>query len=99
MREAEHIISIHEDGTIEALYDDETAPLLHEVVEPGSLRIRRASDVEPMENGQGWTVYVRSWLPCGDVFLGPGGVGDRTPFPTRAAALEAEVRYLQEHAL
>lgn len=78
-----------------ALYDDAIWPLLEQAARPGSLRIRRASDVEPGPEGTGWTVWIRPWIPGGGVWLGPGGVGDRTPWPTRGAALAAEAAALR----
>lgn len=96
---ASHLIVVDADGTFGALYDDAIAELLAEVAAPGTLRIRRASDVEPVEAGLGWRVAIRAWVPGGGVVLGPGGVGDPTPFPTRAAALAAERRYLETRAL
>ncbi len=53
----------------------------------GRPRIKRASTVEPDRNGE-WRVDL--WLVFGPV-LGP--------FPTRSAALAAEVAWLEEHWL
>jgi len=53
----------------------------------GRLSIRRGSHVEPTPDGQ-WTADV---APVQGPLLGP--------FPTRTAALNAEVTWLQEHWL
>jgi hypothetical protein len=53
----------------------------------GRLSIRRGSHVEPTPDGQ-WTANL---APVNGPLLGP--------FPTRTAALDAEVRWLQEHWL
>lgn len=53
----------------------------------GRLSIRRGSHVEPTPDGQ-WTANL---APVNGPLLGP--------FPTRTAALNAEVRWLQEHWL
>ena len=53
----------------------------------GRLSIRRGSHVEPTPDGQ-WTADL---APVQGPLLGP--------FPTRTAALDAEVTWLQEHWL
>ena len=53
----------------------------------GQLSIRRGSHVEPTPDGQ-WTADL---APVQGPLLGP--------FPTRTAALNAEVTWLQEHWL
>ena len=53
----------------------------------GQLSIRRGSHVEPTPDGQ-WTADL---APVQGPLLGP--------FPTRTAALNAEVSWLQEHWL
>lgn len=53
----------------------------------GQLSIRRGSHVEPTPDGQ-WTADL---VPVQGPLLGP--------FPTRTAALNAEVTWLQEHWL
>jgi hypothetical protein len=53
----------------------------------GQLSIRRGSHVEPTPDGQ-WTADL---APVQGPLLGP--------FPTRTAALKAEVTWLQEHWL
>ena len=55
--------------------------------ELGRLSIRRGSHVEPTPDGQ-WTADLS---PVNGPLLGP--------FPTRTAALNAEVSWLQEHWL
>ncbi len=81
----EHVL-VFGDGRFGCLYSDEVAPLLRTL---GDLETRRASDVEP--DGEGWSAWIREWVPGGAVRLGP--------FPTRAQALAAEVEYLRERGL
>jgi hypothetical protein len=71
------------DGRVRTLYSDAAASLVRVI--GGVLDTRRASDVEP--DGEGWSAWIREWVPGGAVKLGP--------FDTRAAALEAEVAYLR----
>jgi hypothetical protein len=72
------------DGRVRTLYSDDAAELVRGI--GGVLETHRASDVEP--DGEGWSAWIRDWVPGGPQKLGP--------FPTRAAALEAEVAYLRE---
>jgi hypothetical protein len=53
----------------------------------GALTIRRASQVEPDEQGRWWA----DLSPVGGPLLGP--------FPTRTPALEAELAWLERHWL
>ena len=53
----------------------------------GRLSIRRGSHVEPTPDGQ----WIADLAPVQGPLLGP--------FPTRTAALDAEVTWLQEHWL
>lgn len=79
-----------EDGTIRFIYGDDLAGLLSE----GEAEVTRASHVEPYDGSGGfatqdgvrWTADMR---PVDGPVLGP--------FPTRQAALDAEVAWLQEH--
>ncbi len=71
------------DGLIRWVYTDDARSLL----ELGPARIRRVSHVEPAPTG-GWAADLS---PVGGPTLGP--------FPTRAAALAAEVEYLTTHVL
>lgn len=75
-------IIIDPNGTLRAIYKDELAPLLEE----GEARVARASRVEPAPGG-GWNVDLS---PVG----GPSVMG---PYPLRAEALAAEVKWLEEH--
>lgn len=77
----EIIISIDRKGTITAIYDDR----LSELFKQGQLTIKRASHVEPTENGQ----WAADMSPVGGPTLGP--------FRFRETALNAEVEYLKEN--
>lgn len=86
-------IYIEADGTMQAVYSDALADLLDGEV----LEISRASNVEPARTfgvrGKGWLADLR---PVGGPLLGlPGELehGIR-PFPTRQAALDAELVWL-----
>lgn len=72
------------DGRFRTLYSDDVAPVAREV---GSTTVRRASHVEPSEDGS-WYVDMS---PCRGPVL--------RSFMTRADALEAEARWLIEHDL
>ena len=80
--EYDEIIFDLDRGTVGAIYSDAVMSYLREVT--ADTKTRRASDVEPDEAG-GWTATMRPWI--GGITLGS--------FPTRAAALEAEVNYLR----
>jgi hypothetical protein len=72
-------LTILDDGTIQAIYSDRLTGLLA----LGETKIERASDVEPADGG-----WVADMSKSGaNVKLGP--------FPTRQAALDAEVAWLQ----
>jgi hypothetical protein len=71
-------IKITRDGDIQFIYADTLQPLY----ELGSTTIRRASHVEPTPDGQ-WSVDL---APSHGPTLGP--------FPTRTAALTAEIHWL-----
>ena len=75
-------LQILADGTVRFIYDDELAAMLDL---PGSdtVSIQRASHVEPTADGR-WTAD-----------MAPMGAGVLGPFPTRAAALAAEVAWLE----
>ena len=79
----ETLIVLDEDGTIRFIHDDDLALLLA----CGAASIARASHVEPNEQAQ-WEADLE---PVGGPTLGP--------FPTRRAALQAEVAWLNEHVL
>jgi len=96
---AEHVLTFH-DGRVGAIYDDAIGPLLREL---GPTVTRRATHVEPWEDG--WAVWITGWvrraaagqhcwgLVCPDIpRMAENLLG---PFPTRAAALAAERRYLE----
>jgi hypothetical protein len=73
-------------GTITLIYADD----LQAVMETGTVTIRRASHVEPMDGGaMGW--WSADLSPVGGPVLGP--------FKTRAEALAAEVEYLEREVL
>lgn len=73
-----------QDGSFRLLYSDDLAPVAREV---GSTTVRRASHVEPAEDG--------SWYADLSPVRGPV----MRSFMTRADALEAEARWLIEHDL
>jgi hypothetical protein len=75
------LVSIRPDGTIAFVYEDALRGLLA----LGQATIRRASHVEPTPDGQ-WTAD-----------LGPMAGPVLGPFETRAAALEIERVWLEEH--
>lgn len=74
-------IAVRPNGDIQFIYTDELLPLMAE----GVAVVQRASHVEPSGTG-GWSADL------GPV-LGP----TLGPFPTRAAALDAEVTWLNTH--
>lgn len=75
-------IIVDSDGSIRAIYSDDVADVLREV---GALDIRRASHVEPDQDGR-WTADM---TPVG----GPVERG----FTTRSGALSWEVAWLSAH--
>lgn len=93
-------IYVHGDGEVQAIYSDDVADLV-----AGS-EVRRASHVEPHPSKPGWLADMR---PVGGPVLGDGwhrdpamlegelaaGIRDLPPFPTRKAALAAEVAWLR----
>lgn len=70
-------------NTVTGIYSDKMAPALREM---GKVKVRRASHVEPTEDGTGWTADM---TPVGGGILGP--------FALREDALAAEVAWLNEH--
>lgn len=76
---------IRPDGSLQFVYSDEVA----EAVRPlGTASIFRASHVEPTADGAGWLA---------DMFPISGKSTILGPFPTRAAALQAEIGWLGEY--
>ena len=73
---------IEPDGVLRCIYSEDID--LHTL---GNPVIRRASHVEPTDDGQ-WTAD-----------LSPVGGPTLTAFPTRSQALAAELRWLEEHWL
>ncbi len=72
-------IYVRPDGTAQCVYNEEI-----NLSQLGTLDIRRASHVEPIANNPGkWGADL---APVGGPFLGP--------FDTRAAALAAEIAWL-----
>ena len=78
----ELIINFNEDGTADTLYTEEI-----NLKSLGDLHMKRASHVEPTENGM-WTADMS---PVNGPILGP--------FETRTIALQAEVEWLKENIL
>ena len=72
------IINFNEDGNMETIYNDDM-----NLEEFGKLNIKRASHVEPTDDGQ-WTADMS---PVGGPILGP--------FSKRSIALEEEVKWLE----
>lgn len=73
------IISVDTNGNMTAIYDDELTDLFEE----GTVKIRRASNVEPDEKGQWWAEML-------------DGTGTRLgPFTKRQDALDEEKKYLE----
>lgn len=82
-------LTFRDDGAVGAIYSDEAAEYLRDLSPDGTIRTRRASDVEPGADGR-WRVRFRRWVRE----LGaPRGLGG---FRWRREALEAEVRRLDE---
>ncbi len=73
---------IEPDGAVRCIYSEDI-----DLAALGRPVIRRASHVEPTENGQ-WTAD-----------LSPVGGPTLTAFPTRSQALAAELRWLETHWL
>ena len=74
-------VNISPDGTIRFIYADDLQPML----ELGQPTVRRASHVEPTEDGR-WTADL---APVNGPVLGP--------FALRSQALEAETLWLRAH--
>jgi len=72
------------DGTARFIHDDDLLDVAREV---GTVTIRRASHVEPTDDGR-WTADMG---PCGGPVLGP--------WNHRADALSAERAWLVEHGV
>lgn len=73
-------IIIDNEGACRCIYDDDLLPLIQSL---GPMSIKRASRVEPTDDGE-WTA---------DLVAGP----ILGPFRTRKLALEAEKAWLEEH--
>lgn len=71
------------DGTVLFIHDDEIAALM-QTLDPTGMRVTRASHVEPLPDGKGWTVD-----------MSPVGGGLYGPFETRKFALYFEVEWLK----
>lgn len=76
-------ITIDETGRVRFLWQDELQPL----TELGEVDIRRASHVEPSQDGKWWS----DLSPSNGPVLGP--------FNLRQEALDAEVKWLKENHL
>ena len=81
------VIHISRAGTIAFVHDDRLRGLLNH----GPARIRRASHVEPGDPAKGQDPL--QWYA--DMSLSGGGI--LGPFPSRAAALSAEVEWINAH--
>ena len=78
----ELIINFNEDGTADTLYTEEI-----NLKSLGDLHMKRASHVEPTEDG----MRTADMSPVNGPVLGP--------FETRTIALQAEVKWLKENIL
>jgi len=76
-------IIVDADGNIRMIYDDNVTPVL---AEQGDLKVKRASHVEPSEEGLGW---VADLSPVNGPCL--------SPFTRRKDALKAELEWLGSH--
>jgi hypothetical protein len=80
----ELFLTIDPDGTINFIYSD----LLAELLDEGDAHVVRASNVEPAQDGPGWTADMTPRLGPGAPVLGP--------FPRHADAIAAEIAFLRE---
>lgn len=101
-------VTIHDDGTVQFLYDASLAELV-----PMDAVIKRASHVEPVSiplrlafhglrtlfGEYGWiATFTRSWRCLWRVNMAPVDHGVLPQlFDNRAAAITAEITYLNEH--
>ena len=74
-------IIISKTGQIRFIYTDELTSLLKE----GKVSIKRASNVEPTNDGK----WIADMSPIADVKLGP--------FEKRSTAIKAEIKWLNKH--
>jgi hypothetical protein len=81
MNQAETVIEVTAEGQMRFVWNDSLAGLRDE----GSLKIERASHVEPNCSG----MWMADMHPVGGPELGP--------FPTRQEALTAELAYIREN--
>jgi hypothetical protein len=77
------VISVHEDATMQFIYSDELRGLMDE----GDATIKRASHVEPDDD----LTWHADMSPVGGPVL--------SGFPTREAALRAEVEWINDNHL
>jgi hypothetical protein len=80
-------LKISKDGQLSAIYSDDLTALMS----LGQSKIRRASHVEPTNQNQTFGVEWSVELVHDGTVLGP--------FPSRAAALDAEVEYIERNIL
>ena len=77
---------VRPDGSVSMLYGDALAGLVREGHGPTSAKVRRASTVLPLDDGDGWTADL-------SVVRGP----TLGPFPTYKEAVDAEIGWLIAH--
>ena len=77
-------IIVGRDGTVRMIYDDTLVNIMAEI---GRATVKRASHVEPDDNGK----WYADMAPVNGPILGP--------FNLRAEALKAEVEWLNSHGL
>lgn len=85
-------IVVGTNGTLTFIYDDTLVGLMAE----GEADVKRASHVEPAIGGTGWEADMRPAMGDSGPVL---RAADGAPFSTRAAALAAEVDYLNREVL
>jgi hypothetical protein len=81
---SKHTVNITPEGRITFVYDDALSSLL----ECGTSQVTRASHVEPTGDGRG--IWWRA-------DLSPSNGPQLGPFPSRAAALAAEIEWLESN--
>ena len=78
-------IIVAPNGMLRFIYDDDLASMLQDI---GTLSVKRASHVEPSQDGHGWWADMS---PVGGPMLGP--------FDTRGQALSEETGWLRAYGI
>lgn len=94
-------VAVNPDGTLNFIYDDETAQILQEL---GMMEVKRASHVEPVTlllapspQASAWGTASDRLLPRWQADMSPVGGPVLGPFKTREEALKAEHDWLVQH--